>query len=107
VSFFRWLRSHAEHYLLIDAQRQIARQHGALAPRSPHGVAEFFWLKIFAPAYRVLPWPLRHKIMLAMPGSHRRSWAPPPKAFGSALQSQFPRASTPQEKESGNGADRR
>jgi hypothetical protein len=107
MSFFRWLRRHAEHYLLIDAQRQIARQHGALGPRSPHGPAEFFWLRIFAPAYRLLPWPLRHKIMLAMPGSHRRSWAPPPKTFGSALQSQFPRASTPQEKESRNGADRR
>jgi len=107
MAFFRWLRSNSEHYLLIDAQRRIARQHGSLAPRSPQGAAEFFWLKVFTPLYRVLPWRLRHRIMLAMPGSHRRPWAAPPKAHGSALQSQYPRKPSPQEKESGNGADRR
>ena len=106
MSFSRWLRSNAEHYLLIAAQERVARQHGARGPRPPRGLREFFWLRVFAPVYRALPWPLRHKIMLAMPGSHRRQWAPPPQAHGSAVPSQSPSTSIQLEKESGNGTDR-
>jgi hypothetical protein len=78
VSFSRWLRTNAEHYLLVAAQDRVAREHGARGPRRPSGPVEFWWLRIFAPVYRALPWPLRHKIMLAMPGSHRRHWSAPP-----------------------------
>jgi hypothetical protein len=106
MAFSRWLRSNAEHYLLIAAQERIARQHGARGPRPPRGLREFVWLRVFAPVYRALPWPLRHRIMLAMPGSHRRQWAPPPKAHGPAVLTSFSAASIQQEKESGNGTDR-
>jgi hypothetical protein len=82
MSFSRWLRTNAEHYLLIAAQDRVAREHGLRRPRAPRGVTELVWLRVFAPVYRRLPWPLRHKIMLAMPGSHRRHWAPPPPARG-------------------------
>jgi hypothetical protein len=106
MSFSRWLRSNSEHYLLIAAQARIARRHGARTPRSPRGLRELFWLRVFAPVYRTLPWSMRHKIMLTMPGSHRRQWAPPPLAHGSAVPSHFPSTSTQQQKESGNGTDR-
>ncbi|HSS67324.1 MAG TPA: hypothetical protein VLK34_02150 [Nocardioidaceae bacterium] len=105
MSFSRWLRSNSEHYLMIAAQQRVAREHDARAPRGPRGLRDFFWLRVFAPTYRLVPWPLRHKIMLAMPGSHRQQWAPPPSR-GSAARSLFPSTATQQEKESGNGTDR-
>lgn len=81
----RWLRTRAEHYLLIAAQAQVAHRYGSTAPRRAHGIVEMFWLRVFAPLYRMLPWSLRHRFMLLMPGSHRRQWSPPPTAAGSAL----------------------
>jgi hypothetical protein len=105
MSFSRWLRRNSEHYLLIAAQERVARQYGARRPRKPHGLAETFWLRIFAPIYRVLPWSLRHRLMRAMPGSHRRTWTPPHKPHGSAVQSYSSSSSIQQEKESGNGTD--
>jgi hypothetical protein len=85
ASFFGWLRHNSEHYLLIAAHQTLARTQGAPAPRPPRGVMEIFWLKVFAPIYRVLPWPLRRRLMTAMPGSHRKTWAPPPRLKGPAV----------------------
>jgi hypothetical protein len=76
VSFFQWLRSNSEEYLLEAAQHDIAARYGIPAP-PPEG--SFFWRRIFTPIYRLLPWKLRRSIMSAMPGSHR-GWkrrAPP------------------------------
>jgi len=106
MSFSRWLRSNSEHYLLIAAQGRIAKQQGTRAPRKPHGFADLFWLRIFVPIYRILPWSLRHRVMRAMPGSHRRTWTPPPEPHGSALESYSPSSSNPTERKSGNGRDR-
>src|SRR4029450_12768517 len=106
LSFSQWLRRNSEHYLLIAAQERIAQQHGAREPRSPRGLRDLFWLRIFVPIYRRLPWPLRHKVMRALPGSHRRQWAPPPQQRGSAVQSFVLGSSTQQERNSGNGSDR-
>jgi hypothetical protein len=83
-SFTGWLRSNAEHYLLVDAHRRLAATYGP-APRPPKGAKEIFWLKVFAPAYALLPWSLRRRIMRAMPGSHRKTWAPPPQLRGPAV----------------------
>jgi hypothetical protein len=80
-----WLRTNAEHYLLVDAHRRLAGKYGSPAPRKPRGAKEIFWLKIFAPLYGVLPWPVRHRIMRAMPGSHRKTWASPPAPRGPAV----------------------
>ena len=80
-----WLRENAEHYLLDDAHRKLAARDGSLAPRPPRDAKELFWLKVFAPAYALLPWPLRQRIMRAMPGSHRKTWAPPPTPRGPAI----------------------
>jgi hypothetical protein len=85
ASFFRWLRSNSEHYLLIDSHRRLAKRDGTPMPRPPRGPKEIFWLRIFAPVYAALPWPLRHRIMRAMPGSHRKTWAPPPRLRGPAV----------------------
>ncbi|RTL63432.1 MAG: hypothetical protein EKK42_29045 [Pseudonocardiaceae bacterium] len=83
--FSGWLRHNAEHYLLVDAQRKLSVKLGTAAPRLPKGAKEIFWLKIFAPVYSVLPWSLRHSIMRAMPGSHRKTWASPPPLQGPAV----------------------
>lgn len=106
MSFSHWLRHHTEHYLLIAAQDRVAMQHGARRPRPPRGLRDLFWLRFFAPIYRALPWPLRHKVMLAMPGSHRRQWAPPPRAHGPAAQLHPPQGPTQRERKYGHGTDR-
>lgn len=80
MSFSSWLRRNSEHYLLIAAHERVARRHhGTNPPRPPQGMVDAFWLRVFAPVYRALPWPLRHRIIKSMPGSHRRTWAPPPQ----------------------------
>jgi hypothetical protein len=80
-----WLRTNAEHYLLVDAHRKLADRFGSPPPRPPKGLKETFWLKVFAPLYGLLPWPVRHRVMKAMPGSHRKTWAPPPAPRGPAV----------------------
>ncbi len=78
MRFSQWLRSSSEHYLLIDAQRRMAVRYGAVAPVGPRGLRERFWRQVFVPVYRLLPWGFRRRIIGALPGSHRRSWPPPP-----------------------------
>ena len=80
MGFGQWLRSNSEHYLLIDAQRRIAQRHGAREPSRPRGLRDRFWMQVFAPVYRMLPWSVRRLAIRALPGSHRRDWpaAPPP-----------------------------
>jgi len=34
-----------------------------------------FWKYLFVPLYRRLPWKVKHLVILAMPGSHRRDWS--------------------------------
>ena len=85
ASFGRWLRTTSEHYLLVAAHAKLARAQGAPAPRPPHGLKELFWLRLFAPVYAALPWSLRSRILRAMPGSHRKAWAPPPRPQGPAV----------------------
>lgn len=86
MGFTRWLRSNSEHYLLIDAQRRVAARYGAGAPKGPRGLRDRFWMQVFTPVYRLLPWGLRRRIIAAMPGSHRRDWPPAlDKAQGPAV----------------------
>jgi hypothetical protein len=85
AAFFRWLRANSEHYLLVAAHRRLARANGGPAPRPPRGIREIFWLRVFAPVYAALPWAVRSRIMRAMPGSHRRTWAAPPQPRGPAV----------------------
>jgi hypothetical protein len=81
MPFFEWVRRNSERYLLEDAQLEMARKYlGQEPPHEVHGPVEFFWRRIFVPAYRRLPWGIRRAIITAMPGSHRRQWggrAPP------------------------------
>jgi hypothetical protein len=77
VSFPRWLRENSEHYLMIDAQRRMAQKYGRPAPPKPRGLVERFWLDVFAPVYRLLPWKVRSKTIQLMPGSHRQQWSRP------------------------------
>jgi hypothetical protein len=68
--FFRWLRGNAEYHLLLSAQKDMARRY--LDRGGPVSRQNYFWGRLFVPAYRLLPWSLRHRIMSAMPGSHRQ-----------------------------------
>jgi len=78
--FFGWLRRNAERHLLMAAQADMAGRY--LQRGGPVSDQSFFWRRVFVPAYRLLPWRLRHRIMTAMPGSHRQ-WsrrARPPRS---------------------------
>ncbi|MEJ3655268.1 hypothetical protein WEH80_20065 [Actinomycetes bacterium KLBMP 9759] len=83
--FFGWLRSNSEHYLLVAAHERLAKRNGSPAPLPPKGLEELFWRRVFAPLYAALPWQVRSRIMRSMPGSHRKSWAPPPRTQGPAV----------------------
>ena len=58
---------------MIAAQEKIAAKYGVPPPRPPRG-REIFWLRIYVPAYRAVPWPVRSAIMRRLPGSHRMTW---------------------------------
>ena len=74
MSFARWLRATSEHYLMIAAQEKVAARYGVTPPPKPRG-REIFWLRVYVPLYRAVPWPVRSAIMRRMPGSHRMAWA--------------------------------
>lgn len=75
MALSRWLRSNAEHYLLVAAQERLASRYGVTRPRPPSGIRDRIWLRVFAPAYARVPWRLRSRVLRAMPGSHRQKWA--------------------------------
>jgi hypothetical protein len=82
-SFPRWLRSTSEHQLLVHAQAQVARRNG-LVPPAPKGT-DVLWQKVYAPVFYALPYALRARVAHALPGSHRRTWHPPPQPRGPAV----------------------
>ena len=76
LSFARWLRATSEHYLMVAAQQKMAAKYqgyGLAPPPRPHG-SEWFWLRVYVPAYQAVPWPVRSAFMRLMPGSHRMTW---------------------------------
>jgi hypothetical protein len=79
MGFALWLRQNSEHYLMLDAQRRIAGKYGRPAPPPPSGLRDRFWLQLFAPVYRLLPWRLRRLAIQRMPGSHRQAWSRAPE----------------------------
>jgi hypothetical protein len=81
----RWLRGNSEHYLLLDAQARMAAVLGRPGPPRPRGAKEVFWLRVFAPTYRRLPWKVRSALIQAMPGSHRQTWTPPAQRRNPAI----------------------
>ena len=86
MSFSGWLRENAEHYLLTSAQERVAQASAATTgPGRRAASSQVFWLRIFAPIYRSLPWPLRQRVMITMPGSHRKAWAWEPTRRGPAV----------------------
>ena len=86
MSFSQWLRSNSEHYLLRDAQTRLSRTYGRdRPPPDGRGPAHLFWSRAFVPAYRILPWGVRRRIMQQIPGSHRRNWTVPPERHTPAI----------------------
>ena len=73
MAFSRWLRATSERSLMTAAQHKLAVKYGVPPPRRPRG-ADIFWLRVYVPAYRAVPWRLRSAIMRRMPGSHRMTW---------------------------------
>ena len=73
MSFSRWLRATSEHYLMVAAQEKVAAKYRVTPPARPRG-REWFWLRVYVPLYRAVPWRARSAIMRRMPGSHRMTW---------------------------------
>lgn len=71
-----WLRTNAERYLMIAAEADIAKRYGHRGPSKPKGLLGAFFLTIFVPVYRAIPWKVRSVLITAMPGSHRKTWTP-------------------------------
>ena len=75
--FSWWLRTNSQKYLLEAVQAELAQRYlgrpPPVGPRNPHVI---FWKYLFVPLYRRLPWGIKHFVILAMPGSHRRHWGP-------------------------------
>jgi len=76
MRFAQWLRTNSEHYLLMAAQRGVAARYGHACPRPREGLKGRFFLGMFAPVYRRLPWRFRSLVLQSMPGSHRKTWTP-------------------------------
>jgi hypothetical protein len=84
----QWLRRNSERFLLEAAQADMARRYlGRIPQPSDQGLVPSFWRRVFVPVYRRIPWAIRRRLIVAMPGSHRRPWrglgefgsvAPPP-----------------------------
>jgi hypothetical protein len=79
MKFARWLRNNSEHYLLMVAQRDVAARYRRPCPRPKEGAKGWFFLFLFAPIYRLLPWRFRSFVLHSMPGSHRKTWTPRPR----------------------------
>ena len=84
MSFSRWLRATSEHYLMVAAQERVVAKYHVTPPLPPRG-AQVFWLRIYVPAYRALPWRVRSAVMRRLPGSHRQTWTKGEKPRGPAV----------------------
>ena len=77
-ALFQWLRRNSEHYLIEAAQADMARRYLGHAPHPlempEHRLVTAFWRRVYVPAYRRIPWAVRRRLIVAMPGSHRRTW---------------------------------
>jgi hypothetical protein len=75
IKFFQWVRTNSQKYLLEAVQADLATHYlgrpPTVGPRTPQ---RMFWKYVFVPIYRRLPWKIKHRTILAMPGSHRRQW---------------------------------
>lgn len=69
---------------MVAAQRRIAVKYHVTPPPPPRG-AEVFWLRVYVPAYRALPWSARSAIMRRLPGSHRMTWTKARRPSGPAI----------------------
>jgi hypothetical protein len=84
MPFARWLRATSERYLMVAAQQEMAARYRIPPPRRPGGAAGVFWLRVYVPAYRALPWAARSALMRRMPGSHRMTWTKTQRPRGPA-----------------------
>ena len=86
MTFGEWLREGSERYLLDAARQEVSARYGARAVVfHDRGAMAQFWRRVFVPTYRLLPWRLRLRVIQAMPGSHRRRWAPAPQRHDPAV----------------------
>ncbi len=71
-----WLRANAERYLMVAAEADIAKRYGHRGPSRPKDLIGLFFVTVFVPVYRAIPWKIRTVLITAMPGSHRKTWTP-------------------------------
>jgi hypothetical protein len=76
MGFNAWLRTNAEHYLLVASQKKVAARYRRPVQLPDEGVKGQFFLRVFVPVYRLLPWRFRSFVLQRLPGSHRQTWHP-------------------------------
>lgn len=78
MAFGQWLRESAERYLLQAASDEMISQYpGCCAKPYRDGQSQsFFWRKIFVPAYLIIPWSLRRRLIIysSYSGRKRPQW---------------------------------
>lgn len=84
MALTRWVRKVSEDQLMTAAQRTIAARYGVTPPPPPTGL-DIFWQRVYAPIFYRLPWKVRAKLMMRMPGSHRQTWTPRTPSGGPAI----------------------
>jgi hypothetical protein len=76
TGFFYWVRTNSQKYLLEAVQADLAHRYLGRPPTvGRHTPQVLFWKYLFVPLYRRLPWKVKHAVIRAMPGSHRRTWS--------------------------------
>ena len=68
---------------MVAAQEKVAAKYRVTPPNLPRG-RDRFWLRVYVPLYRAVPWPVRSAVIRRMPGSHRMSWTQAQRPRGPA-----------------------
>lgn len=88
----RRFREVTERHLMVDAMRRVARDYPGITIARSAIPSNWFWLWVFVPVYRRVPWAMRERI-IRMTGMGASGWAPPSRRPGEPWQP--PRSNPP------------
>lgn len=75
------MRRHSEQALRRQAIDELRREHPDAPTAEPYrNDGGVFWERVFAPAYRAVPWSAKQAAMKGL-GMTARGWSPPPRRF--------------------------
>jgi len=77
------LRAQAEHHLRVAAMEELRGRYPAGTRKAYEDPGAFFWRRVFVPAYRRIPWPVKTRAMHALRMTAESSgWSPPARQPG-------------------------